>query len=195
MKNIEIFQLLILSLITKKHHFQQTKSQSVSKKEIIPKCIPGKNCPYKRGTCINNQCFCYKYYWTYQKESANPNPKKSQVFCNYTRLSRFVPLILEIFIPCFGHLLAGKLYLFLIKFCLIVIPIACICCGMGTATFVTSLRTGLQTRYNEVDYPFLIKCYGIISIVDIVIFGVVYVVDIICYTFAFYTDGNGVPLV
>ena len=61
-------------------------------KIIINNCIKGENCPKNKGTCINNTCICDKLFATI--------PEKSHIitiYCNYEKINRFKPLILEFF--------------------------------------------------------------------------------------------------
>ena len=75
-------------------------------------CIPNQNCLKQRGECIDNICECYEEYWTLKPSKENNLPN---IFCNYEKRSRFLPLILEFFIPGLGHLLMKKLLLGFIK--------------------------------------------------------------------------------
>ena len=81
-------------------------------KLLISDCIPNENCLKERGECIDNICECYEEYWTLKSNKYNHLP---QMFCNYEKRSRFLPLILEFFLPGLGHLFMRKYLLAIIK--------------------------------------------------------------------------------
>ena len=78
----------------------------------VSDCIPNKNCLKERGECIDNVCECYEEFWTLKSNKANNLPN---IFCNYEKRSRFLPLILEFFLPGFGHIIMKKYLLGIIK--------------------------------------------------------------------------------
>ena len=75
-------------------------------------CIPNQNCLKPRGECIDNICECYEEYWTLKPTKDNNLPN---FYCNYEKRSRFLPLVLEFFIPGLGHLIMKKFLLGIIK--------------------------------------------------------------------------------
>ena len=81
-------------------------------KLITSNCIPNENCLKERGECINNICECYDEFWTLKPNKENNLPN---IFCNYEKRSRFLPLIIEFFLPGIGHLIMKKYLLGLIK--------------------------------------------------------------------------------
>jgi hypothetical protein len=78
----------------------------------IINCIPNQNCLKERGECIDNICVCYNEFWTLKPNKENNLPN---IFCNYEKRSRFLPLILEFFLPGIGHLVMKKYILGIIK--------------------------------------------------------------------------------
>ena len=78
-------------------------------------CIPNQNCLKERGECIDDICECYEQFWTLKPNKENKLPN---MFCNYERRSRFLPLILEFFLPGLGHIFMKKYILGIIKFIL-----------------------------------------------------------------------------
>ena len=81
-------------------------------KLFLSNCIPNNNCLKERGECIDNQCVCYEEFWTLEPNEDNKLPN---IYCNYEKKSRFVPLLLEFFLPGLGHLLMKKYILAFIK--------------------------------------------------------------------------------
>lgn len=137
-------------------------------------CTPGVNCPHGRGICQSNNCICFERYWTVVDPKT---PANDQVYCSYTRLSRFAPLFLESFLPTIGHLYSGRTDLFLLKLSFILVPIILLCfnCYCKCTESCTS-------------------CFMCLLVLGFICFGLMHVVDIICYATAIYVDGNGAPL-
>ena len=84
-------------------------------KILLSNCIPNQNCLKERGECIDDICECYEQFWTLKPNKENKLPN---MFCNYERRSRFLPLILEFFLPGLGHIFMKKYILGIIKFIL-----------------------------------------------------------------------------
>ena len=56
-------------------------------------CIPGENCPFEQGQCIQSECVCdYRFRTLYTNEG-------NQIYCNYRLINRYIPLILEFCLP------------------------------------------------------------------------------------------------
>ena len=80
-------------------------------------CIPGENCPFEQGQCIQSECVCdYRFRTLYTNEG-------NQIYCNYRLINRYIPLILEFCLPSAGLLYMGrkvhgyiKLFSFLVFF-------------------------------------------------------------------------------
>ena len=81
--------------------------------KIASVCIPGDNCPYNSGFCKLDTCECLPGYSTFIT-NANAN----QVFCNYKQTSKWVPFILELFLPTIGLFYLGKYFHAFIKLAL-----------------------------------------------------------------------------
>ena len=68
-------------------------------------CIPGDNCPYYSGYCKLDVCECLYGYQTFSTHQTN-NP----VYCNYKQTSKWIPFILEIFLPTVGLFYLGRYF-------------------------------------------------------------------------------------
>ena len=148
---------------------------------ILSACIQGGNCPNGKGKCVNNQCVCFSDYYSLNYQIY----KNDTIFCEYRKMSRFGPLILEFFLPCVGHFYAGKMRLFILKFLIVFFPVICYCCGLTT---IGQNPDGTQRGISNITWIFLI-----IFVITLVILPFFHICDLICYAFAFYYDGNGVP--
>ena len=102
MKNIFFICIILLSVF----------------KIFLFNCIQNQNCLTERGECIDNQCVCYEEFWTLKSNNENKLPN---MFCNYEKRSRFIPLILEFFLPGVGHIVMKKYILASIKIGLLLI--------------------------------------------------------------------------
>jgi len=110
MKNIFFIFIILLSIF----------------KIFLFNCIPNKNCLTERGECIDNKCVCYEEFWTLKSNTENKLPN---IFCNYERGSRFLPLILEFFLPGAGHIVMKKYILASIKIGLLLVIFICFYTG------------------------------------------------------------------
>ena len=150
---------------------------------VYTACVQGQNCPNGRGKCINNKCICYNSFYSLNYEIY----KDDIIFCEYRKMSRFGPLILEFFLPSIGHLYAGKMRFFITKLIIILFPLLCYCCGL---TNIGQNPDGTQRDISNITWIFLI-----IFIISIVILPFFHICDLICYSFGLYYDGNGVPFI
>ena len=100
-------------------------------------CVQGQNCPYNQGVCVQDYCSCNKGYHTLVDQSL---PVGQQIFCNYKKISQYTPIILEIFLPSFGHFAVGKYWMGLLKLSLL-------------ATFLVSS----YLLYNDIKMPSLMS--------------------------------------
>ena len=150
---------------------------------ILSTCIEGINCPKGKGLCKNNMCICFNEFYSLNFEIN----KNDTIFCEYQRMSRFAPLILEFFIPTIGHLYAGKMRFFIAKLIIILFPVICYGCGL---TKTGQNPDGTQRNISTITWVFLI-----LFIVSIIILPFFHICDLICYAFGFYYDGNGVPFI
>ena len=147
-------------------------------------CIPKMNCPIENGQCINNICQCFDEFYSLNN---NLHPKNETIFCEYRKMSRFGPLILEFFLPTVGHFYAGKINLFIAKLFFIVFPLIGHCCGL---TENRQNPDGTAKTLSTCNWILLI-----LLIISAVILPFFHIIDLICYSFGFYRDGNGVPFI
>ena len=144
-------------------------------------CIEGGNCPKGRGLCKNNTCICFSEFYSLNYKLY----KNDTIFCEYQRMSRFAPLILEFFLPTIGHLYAGKMKFFISKLIIIIFPVICFCCGL---TKIGQNPDGTQRNISNITWIFLI-----LMIISIIILPFFHICDLVCYALGIYYDGNGVP--
>lgn len=79
-------------------------------------CVSGGNCPLNQGECVNNACNCLSGFYTLLDPQL---PPEQQTYCNYEQINVYAPLILELFLPSFGHFYTGKYYLAIAKLILL----------------------------------------------------------------------------
>ena len=147
-------------------------------------CIKDKNCPKDNGTCKNNICICFEEFYSLKHKL---HPKNDKIFCEYRKMSRFGPLILEFFLPTLGHFYAGKINLFIAKLFFIIFPLIGHCCGL---TENRQNSDGTAKSLSTCNWILLI-----LLIISAVILPFFHIIDLICYSFGFYRDGNGVPFI
>ena len=83
-------------------------------------CVLGGNCPRNQGICVGDQCSCLNGFYSLLDVSL---PPEKLVFCNYEQINVYIPLILEIFLPSFGHFYVGKYWMGILKLLLLIIHI------------------------------------------------------------------------
>ena len=147
---------------------------------VLSICVEGQNCPTYGGKCKNNQCECFNEFYSLNFLIY----KNDTIFCEYRKMSRFGPLILEFFLPTIGHLYAGKIRLFISKLLIILFPVICYCCGL---TNITQNQGGSQRNISLI--------FLILFIISIIILPFFHICDLICYGFGLYSDGKGVPFI
>ena len=79
---------------------------------LSQECIIGRNCPYNQGICVGTSCECldgYKNFFAPRLAQAD------QIYCNYKQKHHLIALVLEMFLPGFGHFYAYHYWLGLIK--------------------------------------------------------------------------------
>jgi cyanate lyase len=81
-------------------------------------CVLGGNCPLNQGECVNNACNCLSGFYTLLDPQL---PPEQQTYCNYEQINVYAPVILELFLPSFGHFYTGKYYLGIAKLILLFI--------------------------------------------------------------------------
>ena len=79
-------------------------------------CVLGGNCPLNQGECVNNACNCLSGFYTLLDPKL---PPEQQTYCNYEQINVYAPIILELFLPSFGHFYTGKYYLGIAKLILL----------------------------------------------------------------------------
>ena len=124
-------------------------------------CSPGYNCPLSQGFCNKDQCICLYGFDTFYNETDINN----QIYCNYRRTNRFIPLVLEFLLPSTGLFLIQRDLHALIKLFLFFSFFGSLC---------------LIDNFILVGLNFLFKC--------------MYFVDLLCLIAGVYKDGNGMPL-
>ena len=163
-------------------------------------CILGKNCPYNQGFCAGTTCECLDGYRTL----FNPKlPQAEQIFCNYKQKHHIIALVLEVFLPGFGHFYTAHYWLGLIKLALCLAFIWSsyyLYNEMRIPSYVEALK---KTILNKILDDLSRKPKGGISTTDIAQllfnitfhpFWIFWLVDIYLYFTKTYYDGNGVEL-
>ena len=169
MKEINIISILIFI-----YHINQIKLS----------CIKDENCPKNNGKCFNNTCICFDNFFSLEKKL---NPKNDTVYCEYRKMSRFAPLILEFFLPTLGNFYAGKMNLFFTKLFFIFFPLIGHFCGL---TDNKPNPDGSAKTLNTCNWILLI-----LLIISAIILPFFHIIDLVCYSFGIYYDGNGVPFI
>ena len=82
----------------------------------LEQCVLGANCPVNQGECVNNACNCLSGFYTLLDPKL---PPEQQTYCNYEQINVYAPVILELFMPSFGHFYTGKYYLGIAKLILL----------------------------------------------------------------------------
>ena len=81
---------------------------------ISSQCIPNTNCPYGQGNCVANACVCVRGYQTFISQGTT-----EPVFCNYKQTNKWIPIILELFLPSIGLFYLGRYFHAFIKLALL----------------------------------------------------------------------------
>lgn len=132
-------------------------------------------CPSNRGICYNNKCLCLSQFATLNTGSN----KSCDLFCQYEKISRWIPILLEIFLPGLGNYAYGRKFLALTKAGIILIPFLLL--GLGVLIKSQELRGIFREVFR----------YIIASAV--IIFVILEACDIIFYGIGWYVDQNGIP--
>ena len=147
-------------------------------------CLVNKNCLPENGKCINNTCICFDEFFSLENML---NKNNTKIFCEYRKMSRFGPLILEFFLPTLGHLYAGKMNLFIAKLFFIFFPLIGYFCGL---TDNQPNPDGTSKALSTCNWILLI-----LLIICGIILPFFHIIDLICYSFGIYKDGKGVPFI
>ena len=168
-------------------------------------CIFDKNCPVNQGLCVSDICVCSEGYHTLLAQNT---PIDQQIYCNYKKISKYTPLVTEIFLPSLGHFIVGNYWLGIFKLILLLSYVISSYLLYGKVRMphllkVLFAKIGLRIF---LDVPFergfrrhhmtpRIKLLMIIFLISSTLFSLMYFVDLLFYIFGIYTDGNGVPFV
>ena len=88
----------------------------ISINNVATVCIMGDNCPYGKGICRADSCFCLYGYQTLLAKG-DPNP----IYCNYPQKSRWIAFILELIVlPSLGLFYLGRFVHAVIKLILFI---------------------------------------------------------------------------
>lgn len=68
-------------------------------------CTQGVNCPDYQGVCQFGQCVCLAGYQTFITQQVN-----DPIYCNYKQTSKWVPFLLELFLPSIGLFYLGRYF-------------------------------------------------------------------------------------
>lgn len=137
------------------------------------------NCPTNRGLCFNDSCFCFESYATFNKDPTQPF-----FYCGYLKYNRWLPFFLELFLPSIGHFAVGNNGLGFIKLILFIASTCSCCCAVCVVALCCQHNRDRQKAGLAIYY-----------LITGLIFFFFYVKDLIYYGCAWYTDGNGIPLI
>ena len=68
-------------------------------------CIEGDNCPYGQGICKLEKCECLAGYQTLITQDTTKT-----IYCNYKQTSKWIPFLLELFLPSVGLFYLGRYF-------------------------------------------------------------------------------------
>jgi hypothetical protein len=68
-------------------------------------CVLGGNCPFNQGECVGTTCNCLSGFYSLLDPQ---KPVEQQIYCNYEQINVYAPIILELFLPSFGHFYVGN---------------------------------------------------------------------------------------
>ena len=83
-------------------------------------CVQGVNCPFNQGECVGTTCNCLGGFYSLLDPQ---KPVEQQIYCNYEQINVYAPIILELFLPSFGHFYVGNYLLGLIKISILLVYI------------------------------------------------------------------------
>jgi hypothetical protein len=146
------------------------------------------NCYSPNGKCIHNKCICNYGYKTFELKENNGK------YCTYKQITRWLPLILEIFLPSVGHFIIGKTYIGIFKLTLVIIPITCMCIGF-CMTQPASEDALNQSGNIEREKPLCELITFGLAVISLILLLIMQIIDIILFLIPYYKDGNGIPLI
>lgn len=137
------------------------------------------NCPIGRGQCINNYCYCFEGYVTMETNDSRPF-----LYCDYSKMNRWVPFFIEFFFPTIGHFIVGNNGKGLFMLCLLALCVVVFFIGGCINAFCV-----------KGDGEGVVKVTTILTLIVFLVFCFLHFKDLIYYGFAWYTDGYGVSFV
>ena len=81
-------------------------------------CVLGGNCPFNQGECVGTACNCLNGFYSLLDPQ---KPAEQQIYCNYEQINVYAPLIMELFLPSFGHFYVGNYLLGTAKISIILV--------------------------------------------------------------------------
>ena len=186
-------------------------------------CIPGKNCLKGQGFCQKNKCICINYFWTLANIQSKKQPFVYCDYERLNRykllvLEFFVPSLGH-FLAGKYYLAFLKLSLLIIPFLSCIIGF----CFYYKSDSYQNSRGKKNDITNEEEQPLEINRQNsinsgnsgnlheankeekptewftylpvIVTFICLTILIIIHIIDMICYGFAYYNDGNGVPLI
>ena len=178
-------------------------------------CIPNKNCPSSKGICsANNECICKNQFYSYVPQNMKYSYKNDAgfVYCNYEKISRWIPFLIDLILPPLGSYYIGKSFHALIKLIFLLLPILIYFSSFFIQKFCQNeevenlynsreeneglINDGLNLSLSDKDNREFCKHVTLLisTGATFFVFIVIYLIDLLCYGCAFYNDGNGVPL-
>ena len=170
---------------------------------LSQECIVGRNCPYNQGICVGTSCECLEGY----KNFFDPRlAQTDQIYCNYKQKHHLIALVLEMFLPGFGHFYTYHYWLGLIKLLLAVTSIgSCFYLyhEIKVPSYIEAIKKAILNKILETEEEGLKSGRAGLSLADICQylfnltfhpFWIFWAVDIYLYFSKIYSDGNGIPL-
>ena len=167
-------------------------------------CILGKNYPANQGLCVSDMCVCSEGYHTLLAQNI---PLDQQIFCNYKKISQYIPIVLEIFLPSIGHFIVGNYWLGIVKLSLLLAYVISSYHLYGKVSIPHLLKILIEKirsenfhgilidRFIDINLAIKVKILKAIFCISSTFFSLMFFVDLFFYKFGIYTDGNGVPFV
>ena len=168
---------------------------------LSQECIVGRNCPYNQGICVGTSCECLDGY----KNFFDPRlAQADQIYCNYKQKHHLIALVLEMFLPGFGHFYTYHYWLGLIKLILAITSIgSCyyLYHEIKVPSYIEAIKQAILNKI--LDTEEFKSGRGGLSLTEIAQFlfnvtfhpfWIFWAVDIYLYFSKIYSDGNGVPL-
>lgn len=81
-------------------------------------CVLGGNCPFNQGECVGTTCNCLNGFYSLLDPQ---KPVEQQIYCNYEQINVYAPIILELFLPSFGHFYVGNYLIGILKISILLV--------------------------------------------------------------------------